>query len=176
MERSQPGNALVNWYRTADGRWIYFCVMYAGPLWAELCARIDRHDLIDDPRFASDPARTANAGECAKILDDVFAQRTYAEWLDRLGPFGGAWGPMRTPREMHAHPQVIANQFVVRHASLEGFEFGLVAPPMQFDRQPTIPQGPAPEHAQHTEEVLLELGLEWDEIAQLNDDGVIGPG
>jgi crotonobetainyl-CoA:carnitine CoA-transferase CaiB-like acyl-CoA transferase len=32
---------------------------------------------------------------------------------------------------------------------------------------------PSPEHGQHTEEVLLEIGYDWDEIAALRDDQVI---
>jgi len=33
--------------------------------------------------------------------------------------------------------------------------------------------GPAPEHGQHTEEILLELGIDWDEIASGKESGAI---
>ncbi len=83
------------------------------------------------------PHATAHAAECAQLLDEVFAQRTLADWTATLAPFEGAWGPMRRPSEMHAHPQVLANGFIARHEGVGGDAFGLVAPPMQFDREPT---------------------------------------
>jgi formyl-CoA transferase len=35
-------------------------------------------------------------------------------------------------------------------------------------------RGPAPEVGQHTEEVLLDFGMDWDEIARLRESGVLG--
>jgi crotonobetainyl-CoA:carnitine CoA-transferase CaiB-like acyl-CoA transferase len=31
----------------------------------------------------------------------------------------------------------------------------------------------APEHGQHTEEILLDAGVEWDKIAEYKDQGAI---
>ena len=53
-----------------------------------------------------------------------------------------------------------------------GVSLPLVTSPVQFDEQPGRPSR-APEHGEHTEAVLLELGLTWDEIGDLKDQGVI---
>jgi formyl-CoA transferase len=45
--------------------------------------------------------------------------------------------------------------------------------PIRMSDTPAQPGKLAPELGQHTEELLLELGLEWDEIAKLREDGVI---
>jgi formyl-CoA transferase len=174
MERSRPGNALVNWYRTADDRWIYFVMMNNARFWDDFCVVIGRPELLDDPRFTTDELRTENTPALAAILEEVIARRTLDEWRCRFRDFKGAWGPMLTPGEMPDHPQVKANGFINDHRSNSGFTFKLVAPPMQFGETPTVTQGPAPEAGQHTEEILLELGCSWDEIGKLHEAAVIG--
>jgi formyl-CoA transferase len=56
----------------------------------------------------------------------------------------------------------------------DGAEFSVVAAPVQFAGHATGPVGPAPEVGQHTEEVLLEVGLGWDEIGALRNRGALG--
>jgi crotonobetainyl-CoA:carnitine CoA-transferase CaiB-like acyl-CoA transferase len=43
---------------------------------------------------------------------------------------------------------------------------------VQFNETPP-PAARAPEHGQHTEEILLELDLDWDDIAAAKDSGAI---
>jgi formyl-CoA transferase len=52
-------------------------------------------------------------------------------------------------------------------------EMKAVATPTHFYGTPWEPRGYAPEMGQHTEEVLLELGYDWDRIIALKEAGVI---
>ncbi len=49
----------------------------------------------------------------------------------------------------------------------------LVTSPVQFEERRGEP-GRAPEHGEHTETALLDLGLSWDEIGKLKESKVIG--
>ena len=49
----------------------------------------------------------------------------------------------------------------------------MVASPVDFHGTPRAPTGGAPQLGQHTEEVLLELGYDWDGIGELKDAGVL---
>jgi crotonobetainyl-CoA:carnitine CoA-transferase CaiB-like acyl-CoA transferase len=55
----------------------------------------------------------------------------------------------------------------------EGHDFKMVAPPIQFNGQHNSPAGPCPEAGQHTEEVLLEYGVSWEDIEAGKESGAV---
>jgi crotonobetainyl-CoA:carnitine CoA-transferase CaiB-like acyl-CoA transferase len=173
-DRHAPGNPIVNYYRTKDDRWVNFVCLQADRFWGELCVLIGRPDLVDDPRFVDAAVRYDNRRECVLELDRTFAERTLAEWRDVLATFSGVWAPAMTAVEVHDHVQVRDNGYLPELTAADGTAFWLVAPPYQFDGKPSAPVGPAPELGAHTEEVLLDVGMDWDEIAAHRDKGDLG--
>jgi formyl-CoA transferase len=174
LTRADAPNPIVNWYETKDGRWIYLVLLQADRFWSELCGILERPDLADDPRFENAGVRFQNRRACVAELDATFAGRTLAEWTERLQALSGVWAPALRYRELHEHPQVDANGFLAEVTGRDGQAFKLVAPAMHFDETPTAPAGPAPELGQDTETVLVEAGLDWDEIAKLRERGGLG--
>jgi formyl-CoA transferase len=174
ISREEPGNPLTNWYRTADDRWIMLVVLQADRYWREFCDVIERPDLVDDPRYRDAMARYEHRRECVAELDATFAARTLEEWTQRLERFSGVWAPFLDFDEVHRHRQVEPNGFLPTVTGLDGVDFRLVAPPMHFDGHHTTPAGPAPELGQHTEFVLLDAGLDWDEITAARESGALG--
>ena len=171
LDRTRPANPVVNSFRTSDDRWIQFVLLQADRDWPDFCEHIGRPDLIADERFSDMARRRENATECVAILDEVFASRPLAEWRERLATMRGAWTPLQTPAEVHDDPQVLANGFL-GEVQGEDSTYKLVANPIQYDEQPYT-LTPAPEHGQNTEEVLLDAGLTWDEIAEAKQKGAI---
>lgn len=172
-DRFATWNPIVGTYRTRDGRFIHLNMMEGERYWADLCTLIGRPEMIDDPRFIDMPTRKANARACVEFLDEVFASRDFAEWCEILSAAKGAWAPMQTPYEVHSDPQVAANGYFADVEMANGSQLTLVTSPAQFDEETARPTR-APELGEHTEEALLGLGLEWDEIIALKDRGVIG--
>jgi crotonobetainyl-CoA:carnitine CoA-transferase CaiB-like acyl-CoA transferase len=79
---------------------------------------------------------------------------------------------MQTALEIHDDAQVIANGYTQPVDGGDKGHFALVASPVQFDQiSPAL--AASPEMGQHTEQVLLEMGLSWDEIAVLKGSGAI---
>jgi crotonobetainyl-CoA:carnitine CoA-transferase CaiB-like acyl-CoA transferase len=68
--------------------------------------------------------------------------------------------------------QVKANGYLSRVDRADGKSYDLVANPVQMDESADQLVA-APEHGQHTEEILLELGLDWDQIIAHKDSGAV---
>jgi crotonobetainyl-CoA:carnitine CoA-transferase CaiB-like acyl-CoA transferase len=156
-----PANPLTGLYRTADNRYLSLVMLQPGKFWADVCRHIDRPDLIDDPRFADAEQIAAHTMEGVGILREVFATRTLSEWSERLSTLAGPWAPVQDTLQAAGDAQVRENEYVLQAGELE-----LVASPAQFDvSAPTLSAAPA--FAAQTEEILLELGFDWDRIIAL---------
>jgi crotonobetainyl-CoA:carnitine CoA-transferase CaiB-like acyl-CoA transferase len=71
-------------------------------------------------------------------------------------------------------PQVVANEYIVEYEHPSGERRKIVGPAVQLEKSPGSIRSGAPEFGQHTEEVLLEFGFEWDEIEALKASGAVG--
>lgn len=170
--RGPQVNPLTGNYRTRDGRHIQLMFLQGDRYWAEFCRLVGRDELVDDPRFADMAARRANAEACVAELDAVFARHTLAEWRELLAKLDAPWAPVQSVQEVVDDPQVTANGYVGRVELDGGQAYRLPSVPVQLEEQGP-PLRRAPEHGEHTEALLLELGYDWDAIAKLAERGVI---
>jgi crotonobetainyl-CoA:carnitine CoA-transferase CaiB-like acyl-CoA transferase len=162
-----PINPLVGVYRTKDDRFISLVMMQPTKFWADVCRHVDREDLIDDPRFATAESIAEHTGEAVEILREVIATRTLPEWSERFATLAGPWAPVQDTLQAAQDAQIRSNEYIVTAGELE-----LVANPVQFDV--TAPRtGPAPGFAAQTDDILLELDLDWDRIIELKTAGVV---
>ena len=165
-------NPLANNYLTKDGRYLAFICLQAGKYWPELCEVIGQAELGNDPRFAVHAHLLANSEEAIEILTEAFADRTLAEWRERLETFSGQWTVVQDTLEAAADPQTVANGYLQECATASGAKFRLAASPVQFDEEPPVPQR-APEFNEHGDAILGDLGLDWDAIVDLKVRGVV---
>ena len=73
--------------------------------------------------------------------------------------------------EIAADPQVWANGYLIEVEHPEWGRQAVIGSPIRFSDTPAHPGAVAPELGQHTEEVLLEAGYTWEEIADLRERG-----
>jgi crotonobetainyl-CoA:carnitine CoA-transferase CaiB-like acyl-CoA transferase len=165
------GAPLVNSYRTKDGRFIHLC-MAQQHYWPSFCDGVGRPEWKDDPRISTLEAREQNADLVVQLVETLFAERTYAEWKVVLAAQRGPFDPVQKTGELWDDPQVLANGYMADVEDEFGHAIKLVNPPIQFDGAPyQARRGPG--HGEHTDEVLLEVGYDMDEVIQLKIDGAI---
>ncbi|MGE0881089.1 MAG: CaiB/BaiF CoA transferase family protein [Acidimicrobiia bacterium] len=159
-------------YKTKDERWVSFVfVNDPDDEWVDLCKHLDRTDLATDPRYATRGARAEHCADTVAVLTDYIAARTLEELKVSLGATRGVWQPVQTPAEMHFDPQVLANRYLQPVEYPTG-TLNVPTPPVLFDNDAFTAKR-APDFAEHTDEVLRELGYDDAGIATLRADGVV---
>ena len=172
-DRSQAPNPLTGTYRTADGRFIQLMMLQADRYWPDLCHALGRDDVAADPRFADLAARRKHSAACVAMLDAEFGARSFAQCKALLGSIDVPWAPVQRVDELLDDPQVIANGYIGEvPAAGDSPSYRLPAVPVQFDEAPP-PLRRAPEHGEHTEALLLDIGYDWQAIAALKAQGTI---
>jgi len=174
--RVRAGNPLWNHYCCADGKWLALAMLQPDRYWADFCDAIGRPELAQDERFAELRIRAQNAEACVAILDEVFASRPRAEWMDilRRHPGDFIYTVVNSIADLPDDPQVRANDYVVEFDHPAHGPTQMLGLPVRLSETPGGVRSAAPEFGQHTEEVLLDvLGLDWDAITRLREEQVI---
>jgi CoA:oxalate CoA-transferase len=129
-------------------------------LFATLCRALGLDRLPDNPRFATNAARSEHADALARVLEAQLVERPVAHWLGVLEAAGVPCGPLHDVAEVLAHRQVVARNMVIETAFEDGTPLKAAGNPVKisgFDDARTRP--PAPALDQHREAILAELGL-----------------
>lgn len=171
-EAELTANPLTRVYRTQDDRSLWFTCLQGAKYWPTLCETIGRPDLATDPRFGDHESLMANSAEAVEILTEIFAGAPLSEWRTRLEPFDGQWAVVQSTLEAAADPQSVANGYIQECRTADGAPFKLAAAPVQFDEEPAVPRR-APTLHEQGDEILTDLGLDWDTIVDLKVRGVI---
>jgi crotonobetainyl-CoA:carnitine CoA-transferase CaiB-like acyl-CoA transferase len=174
--RGRAFNPLWNHYRCADGQWLALAMLQSDRYWPDFAGAIGRPELAADTRFESAAARAKHAAECVAILDEAFASGPRADWLRRLREHPGdfIFTQVNSVDDLPADPQVRLNDYVVGFDHPAHGPTHVIGVPVRLSATPGAVREPAPELGQHTEEVLLEvLGLDWERIGRLREQGVI---
>ena len=179
MDREVPGQAgndhptgiPTGVFRTGDG---HINIGASGDhLFERMCHAMGASDILNNPDYADDDARSRNRAALNADIERYTATRTSAEWIEALNAAGVPCGPIYSIDETFDDPQVrhLGMAAPLDHPALGpialvGQGFGLSRTPFRIRSAP-------PEQGEHTTAVLREFGLTDDHIGRLRAGGAI---
>ena len=166
-------NPFMGNYRTSDGGTINLCTISPTGHIRSLFEHLGVPEAADDPRFSEPRALFENAGAASDVLVKAFAQQPFEYWRTHLKTFSGQWAPIQSFADILTDDQAIANDHFIEVEGADGGKpLKLVRGPVQWDHQ-ALETTRSPQASEHTEIVLMEMGIEWDRIEELKAKGAI---
>ncbi|WP_435181080.1 CaiB/BaiF CoA transferase family protein [Halorussus sp. AFM4] len=154
MGTAHPSLAPYRAFETADG-WFAVAVGSEGT-WQSLCEAVDRPDLADDSRFATNADRVEHREELTAELEPLFAGRSAEEWFDRFREHGVPGAPIRDTVEVFEDPQ-LRESAVTSDLEIGGVDLPLVEFPAQFSGFETGADRAPPRLGADTDDVLGDV-------------------
>ena len=179
MRTSMPGalapsvNPFMGNYQTSDGGTINLCIISPTGLIRDTFEHLGIPEAADDPRFSDVLPLIQNADAAAELIAKAFAGKPFEYWRQHLKTMKGQWAPFQSLIDLADDEQAIANDMIAEvELASGGKPFRVVRGPVQFNHEPLVTTR-APQASEHTEIVLMELGMDWDRIAELKESGAV---
>lgn len=144
-------------------------------LWKKFCILVNRKDMIDDPRFSNNGARTDNLKELIPILDEIILTKDIDQWIKLFDREGIPCGPINTIKEVMKDKQIKARNMIIKVKDKKAGTVKIAGNPIKMT---SINEEKIREHApsigENTDELLIQyLGFDEAKIKQLHKDGVL---
>ena len=178
MRNAMPGSAqsvnpFMGNYQTSDGGTINLCIISPTGLIRDTFEHLGIPAAAEDPRFADVLPLIQNADAAVELIAKAFASKPFDYWRQHLRTMRGQWAPFQSLLDLAEDEQAIANDMIAEvELASGGAPFRVVRGPVQFNHEP-LETTRAPQASEHTEIVLMEIGMDWDRIDALKESGAI---
>ncbi|WP_197280723.1 CaiB/BaiF CoA transferase family protein [Bosea vaviloviae] len=136
-------------------------------LWRKFCAAAGLDQLADDPEFRTNADRVRNRARTLEIVQAALLTNTAAHWYEVLSKAGIPCSPINSIQQLLDHPHTQATGMVMTYDRPGVGDLHGIAQPVRFDGRVAEPGLSPPNHGEHTEEILAELGLTPGELESL---------
>jgi crotonobetainyl-CoA:carnitine CoA-transferase CaiB-like acyl-CoA transferase len=168
-----PGIAPSNTYPTRDGAYVVIAGN-SNPIYKRLMGVIGRPDLADDPQFAQNDGRAAQAA----LIDAAIAGWTSCHPIERvLAELEAAEVPagrIYSVADIVADPHYQARDMILRHRLPDGVEVAMPGIVPKLSDTPGAVRWQGPALGEHTDAVLAQLGMTAADIARLREQKAVG--
>ena len=159
--------ACYHLYKTRDGEHVSLGALEP-KFWAQFCEAIDRQDLKAD--YLKDERQAYLKEELRKL----FLLKDKDEWVSRFAGKDFCFEPVKTAKESLSDIHVLARKLIFEADGHTGEPIKQLNMPLRSStlENPTYYAHP-PSLGEHTEDILLQLGFNANEIENLRQKGII---
>jgi formyl-CoA transferase len=175
--RERSGNQLsasvpAGMFQTSDGTWLVLTTS-TDRTFHRLARAMGREDMVTDPRYATNRDRVERRAEVDQIVGEWFAARTARQVEEQLHPHGVPVAPVNSIADIFDDPHYAAREMLVEvdHPKLGSLRLPGVTPKLSDTPGGVHRAGPA--LGEHNHEVYAEIGLTPDDLAALEERGVV---
>jgi crotonobetainyl-CoA:carnitine CoA-transferase CaiB-like acyl-CoA transferase len=163
---AHPNIAPYDSYRT--GTEAIFLAVGNDRQFAKLCEQLAACELLDDPRFADNRARSVNREALKQALEMHLARHDGPALAQQLIRLGVPCGSIATIDDVVAHPHTRHRRLLVEIGDYRG-----IGSPVKLSRTPASYRSAPPAMGEDTRDVLEGLGLDAQQIDHLYAAGVV---
>jgi formyl-CoA transferase len=157
-------------WETDPNAYLYFITQ--APVWREICRVIGKDEWVTDPEYATPGARLPRLKEVFAAVETWTVTKNKFEAMAELNQHDIPCGPILSMEELAAEPSLRATGTIVEVDHPHRGKYLSVGNPIKMSDSPTeVTRSPL--LGEHTDEVLIELGLSTVEIAALRSEHVI---
>jgi crotonobetainyl-CoA:carnitine CoA-transferase CaiB-like acyl-CoA transferase len=157
-------------YKARDG---YLNIaVFGSKIWERFCTILGAPEWVANERYHDKAGRSVNRDALNGEINRRLAAQDRSYWIEKFNEGGVACGLISDMREVFEEPQIQHLGMIKEVVSDRLGPQRLVGQPMQLERTPSTIARAAPRRGQHTEEILLELGLSRDDLARMKSTGV----
>jgi len=142
-------------------------------LWERLSRAMGLEHLLEDPRFANNPARVEHRDALVAILQDTLTGRTTEDWIPDLMAAGVPCAPVNDLRQVLEDGQVDAIGALASLSDGKNGDLHFTNLPFFLDGEEGRVEQRAPRLGEHTRGVLADLGYDESRIEALISSGVV---
>ena len=166
-------SALHRLFETKEG-WLYL-IAESQQEWKNLCAVMDREDILEDARFATASKRVENDEVLWELLTEAFAQESASDCVRRLREAGVRCADVTEQYNVgyFEDEHVLATGMTVEHEHATYGKMHYCANCISFGETRAIDSRPTPLLGEHNREKLASLGYSPVEIDELYEKGVL---
>ena len=159
-------------FETADGEQMFIGIT-SDNHWRRFCEKFERHDLLADPRYASNEDRVRERSTLKPIVAEIAKRYDIAALTEVLEAIGLPFSPVRKPSDLFDDPQLNAHERMLMTEFANGVRAGLPRLPIEIGEHDFGLRRQAPRIGEHTREILREAGLDDPQIDTLGVRGII---
>ncbi|WBR99860.1 CaiB/BaiF CoA-transferase family protein [Pseudoduganella sp. SL102] len=167
-----PGIAPSNTYPTRDGAYVVIAGN-SNPIYKRLMAVIGRQDLADDPQFAQNDGRAAQAALIDAAIAGWTSRHPIEHVLAELEAADVPAGRIYSVADIVADPHYQARDMILRHTLPDGVEVAMPGIVPKLSETPGAVRWQGPALGEHTDAVLAQLGMTAADIARLRENGAV---